>query len=250
MNSLTLFASFLLLLLLTCVGTHAQDCPVYVADSRDIIAMDAEQRGGGGGWEYANALPGYGGSGYLVYKPDSSFGGAERKPANMGEERIKSYFFKVRTPGTYRVALTSAAPHGTEHNDVWMALPESGAYKRRHGAATALSEPLAGGDWAAWTPPEAWFKVYQNAGGLKWHSGGKTVDFEGHDVVTRELRADGTWYSVRMCGRSTQFNVDRIVVFRCEGAECDNGSRRFNEATMWFGPMQSACEGAVVNQTV
>lgn len=66
-----------------------------------------EQRGPGGGWEFASAIPGYKGSGYLVYKPHSNFGGAEKKPKSMSDERIKSYYFKVKTPGTYRFVMTS-----------------------------------------------------------------------------------------------------------------------------------------------
>lgn len=236
--------AFVALAALLIASAQAEDeCPVYIPDGRDIIVMDAEQRGPGGGWEFQEALQGYGGSGYLVYKPNSSFGGSEPKPDNMADPRIKTYWFRVFTPGTYRVVLKSAAPHVTEHNDIFMALPESGAYKKRDGVVSDLTWPLdPNTDWNAWVDGSNWFKVYQNKGGLQWDYGGKTVDFEGHDIITRELRADGTWYSLRMCGRSTQFNVDRFALYLCEGGVCDNGSARFWEATTNFGEGQSRCE--------
>lgn len=234
----TIIALFALLF----AGALAQECSVYLPDWRDIIVMDAEQRGPGGGWEFMSSLGGYQGSGYLVYKPYSNFGGAEPKPENMNDPRIKTYSFKVNTPGRYRVVLKSAAPHGTEHNDIFMSLPESGAYMRRHGEWRDLTWPLdTNADWDAWVDGSNWFKVYQNSGGLQWNYGGKTVDFEGHDIITRELEA-GVTYTVRICGRSTQFNVDRIALYHCVEGQCDNGSARFNEATTGWGNEQSMCE--------
>ncbi|CAN8073081.1 unnamed protein product [Agarophyton chilense] len=220
-----------------------KECNVYIPNADNIIVMDVEQRGPGGGWEFQSSLQGYGGSGYLSYKPWSSFGGTEPKPYSIHDERIKTYFFTVNVTGTYRVVMRSAAPHPTEHNDLWMSLPESGAVKRRFGETSNLGSP-------AWTNDagevqlgtEHWFKVFQNSGGWRWNWGGKTVDHNGHDVISRVLRADGSWYSVRIAGRSTQFAVDRIALYLCEGAECDNGSQRFNMATIWHGADQSVCE--------
>jgi len=229
----------------------AQECDVYVADSSDIIVMDAEQRGPGGGWEFRSELGGYGGSGYLVYKPHSNFGGTEPKPQNMADERIKSYFFKVNTPGIYRVVMRSAAPHGTEHNDLWMSLPESGALKRRFDRNSDLTSPIdPNTNWLQHVDSSNWFKVYQNRGGLVWNDGGRTVDHMGHVVLTKPLRADGTWYSVRVGGRSTQFNLDRIALYRCEDEQCNDGSERFQAATEFFGPFQSQCENGAPDVTV
>lgn len=232
---------FLVLFVLLAAGALAQKCNIYLPDWRDTIVMDTEQRGPGGGWEFDNRLQGYQGSGYLVYKPNSDFGGAEKKPKNMNDERIKTYSFKVNTPGRYRVVIRSAAPHNTEHNDVFMALPESGAYKRKHGAWSDLTWPLdVNTDWGAWVDEANWFKVYQNSGGLKWHYGGKTVDFNGHDIITREL-TPGVTYTVRMCGRSTKFNVDRIALYHCVEEKCNDNSARFHQATSEWGDEQSMC---------
>lgn len=219
----------------------AQECHVYVPNMDDIIVMDTEQRGPGGGWEFQNSLAGYQGSGYLVYKPDSSFGGAEAAPTNMNDARIKTYSFKVNRPGMYRVVMKSAAPHGTEHNDIFMSLPESGALKRQNGVLYNLAWPLNQNmDWGAWVDPKNWFKVYQNEGHLKWNWGGKNEDFNGHDIVTRHLEA-GRIYTLRMCGRSTQFNVDRFALYHCEDDQCNNGSYRYKMATEWSGQEQSTC---------
>lgn len=222
------------------------DCPVYIPNEHDIIIMDAEQRGPGGGWEFGEALPGWDGSGYLAYKPDSSIGWAEQPPTSMADERIKTYRFKVNTAGTYRMVLKSSAPHPTEHNDVFMAFPESGALMRRHGETKDLTWPMdKNADWDTSIDSSNFFKVYQNQGNREWNYGGKTVDFNGHDIITRELQADGTWYSLRLCGRSTQYFVDRIYLFRCEidEGECDFGSEKYWKAISTKGE-QSMCEGA------
>lgn len=227
------------------LAAAANDCPVYIPNDNDILVMDAEQRGPGGGWEFKGDLPGYEGSGYLSYKPYSNIEWAEAKPQNMNDERIKTYWFKVKTPGHYRVLIKSAAPHVTEHNDIFMSLPESGAIMRRSGETKDLSWPVdPNTDWGAWVDPSHWFKVYQNRGGNVWHHGGVTVDHEGYSIVTRYLPADGTWYSVRMCGRSTQFNVDRIYLYPCDldGSDCYSHSGLFWEATKNSGPGQSQCE--------
>ncbi len=223
------------------LAAAAAACTVYAPDAYDFIYMDAEQRGPGGGWEHVEAPPGWLGSGALSYKPWSSFGGTEWKPASFKDARIKSYFFQVNTPGVYRVVLRSAAPHWTEHNDCWMALPESGAAMTKDGVTVV---PIAGptpadqlhGEWA---DNHAWFKVYQNHGLNEWNTGGRTKDFDGHAIVTGWLEA-GKWYSVRLAGRSTQFAIDRVIVFRCEGNECGYDAHRFEAANTYTGP-QSAC---------
>lgn len=233
--------TFFALCLLFAAGTVASDCPIYVPDENDIIVMDTEQRGPGGGWEFQKFLSGYQGSGYLAYKPDSHFGGAEKPPMNMSDRRIKTYYFTVNRPGLYRVVMKSAAPHWTEHNDIFMSLPESGALKRKRGILFNLSWPLDQSIiLGEYVDPRNWFKVYQNEGDHKWHWGGKNEDHNGHDILTRHLEP-GKIYSLRMCGRSTRFNVDRFALYHCEDHECNNGSKRFDMATYMSGEKQSAC---------
>lgn len=216
-------------------------CSVYKPDEHHFIYMDVEQRGPGGGWEHTTTPAGWLGSGALTYKPWSSFGGTEWKPSSFKDPRIKSYFFQVNVPGTYRVLLRSAAPHWTEHNDCWMALPESGSSMTKDGfniidIAGVTPAAQLNGDWA---DNRAWFKVYQNEGLNKWNVGGKTKDFDGHSIIARKLDA-GKWYSVRIAGRSTQFAIDRIIVFRCENHECGYNAHRYEAAKNYYGP-QSEC---------
>lgn len=221
------------------------ECPVYLPDDNDIVYMDTEQRGGGGGWNFSKNVPGYRGSGYLEYKPLSSFGGIEPKPYNYMDPRIKTYFFTVTKPGIYRIMLRSAAPHWTEHNDLWMSLPESGAQRTKDGVnyeviASPVPEQLMVSDYVN---PVNWFKVYQNAGDNTWNNGGFNVDFDGHVVSTLPLDAEQEkWYSIRIAGRSTQFKVDRITVFRCEDEQCAYHLDRYSMASTYDGP-QSECGG-------
>ncbi|PXF42028.1 hypothetical protein BWQ96_08236 [Gracilariopsis chorda] len=195
--------------------------------------MDTEQRGPGGGWDFKSDFSGYEGSGYLSYKPWSNYGGTEAKPESMLDTRIKTYFFTVNTTGKYRIVLKSAAPHPTEHNDLWMAVPESGAIMRRFGRDVDLTWPASRNERGElMLDGQNWFKVYQNQGGNTWNYGGKTVDHNGHVIITRELKADHSWYSVRIAGRSTQFAVDRIILYLCDGAQCDDWSEEFKTATV------------------
>jgi len=215
-----------------------------MANENNMVHMDTEQRGGGGGWEYVEWPAGMLGSGGISYKPWSSFGGTEWKPQNFWDERIKTYFFTVNEPGIYRVMLRSAAPHTTEHNDCWVSLPESGAQMTKNGFDTLEISPAIPAwemEWAK-VPDHTWFKVYQNQGGNQWNTGGYTKDFDGHTILTKWLKNDGTWYSVRIAGRSTQFAIDRIIVFKCETTECAYPGLRYNLAKSYTGP-QSACGG-------
>lgn len=115
MRVLVLFVSAAAL----CVAAWAQDCPVFLADGNNMVFMDAEQRGAGGGWEYVTPWDARG-SGALEYKPWSNWGGTEWKPQNFWDPRIKTYTFQPHESGVYRIMLRSKAPHWTEHNDLWM----------------------------------------------------------------------------------------------------------------------------------
>lgn len=220
----------------------AQECPVFLANGDGMVFIDAEQRGSGGGWEYRTEPAEFQGSGVLSYKPDSSFGGTEWKPSNFMDERIKAYHFTVNEPGVYRVMLRSSAPHPTEHNDLWMSLPESGSQMTKDGFnMLPIADPVPGDQmWAENVPDNVWFKVYQNQGGDSWNVGGYTLDFDPHTILTMPLLADNTWYSVRIAGRSTQFDVDRIIIFKCEDTECAYSGLRYGVAKAYIGP-QSEC---------
>lgn len=230
-----------ILALLTLVAAQ-EECHVYIPNEDNIIYMDAEQRGSGGGWEYQTTPEGWLGSGVLSYKPMSSFGGTEWKPQNFRDERIKTFSFRVNEPGMYRVLLRSSAPHITEHNDVWMSLPESGSQMTNNGvdffpiAAPITTEML---EWD-YVDQAVWFKVYQNRGGDLWDLGGYTLDFDPHSIVTQLITEVDRWYSVRIAGRSTQFDIDRIVVHKCEGDECAYSVGNYGIAVGYSGP-QSTC---------
>eukprot|EP00171_Calliarthron_tuberculosum_P008809 IDg8809t1 len=240
-----------LILAVAVAGAAAQECPVLLSNDDHMVFIDTELRGAGGGWEYRMEPAGFHGSGLLSYKPDSSFGGTEWKPSNFQDERIKTYHFTVNEPGVYRVMLRSSAPHSTEHNDVWMSLPESGSQMTKDGLnMLPIADPLSADQmWAYKVPDNVWFKVYQNQGGDTWNVGGYTLDFDPHTVLTLPLQADETWYSVRIAGRSTQFDVDRIIIFKCEDTECAYSGLRYGVAKAYEGP-QSECGNAAAKATV
>lgn len=116
--------------------------------------------------------------------------------------------FTVRRPGQYYVTLLSSAPHRTDHNDAWVKL-DSGVDLYR---PTGQKWRTGGSDW---------YKAFQNEGDNKVADYILTVNFDGHQLISKTLEAD-RMYSVCLGGRSSLFRVYGIVLAWCGGgADCD-----------------------------
>lgn len=163
--------------------------------------MPVAAAGGGGGWAVANR----GSRWALVFKPNK-----RSHSVDAPGQGIKHYKFRAAVAGTYRLALRMAAPHPTEHNDVWVKLGH-GARKMKGRSVVGLS----GG----------FVKVYENDGGMKWMVGGKTKDFDGHDLLTRHLYA-GEVFDVTLSGRSSLLALADILLWACDPyrGQCNDGS--------------------------
>ena len=95
-----------------CYPYYAGQCTrVYQPDAGNNFVMEAEDPPLTGQWFLRTGVRGYRGSGYIEWKPSSSFPGAD--PPGGG---ILSYVMNIRSPGRYSVKIRSAAPHFTEHN--------------------------------------------------------------------------------------------------------------------------------------
>ena len=107
--------------------------------------------------------------------------------------------------GTYYLSAVTAAPHGTEHNDLWLRFP-TGVYRYR---------PQRGSIRA---PSSNWLKGYQNEGQEVQTDYLLNVNHDGHQFVTTPLRA-GQTYSLCVAGRSTMFEIFKLTMVVCEAGE-------------------------------
>lgn len=73
----------------------------------------------------------------------------------------------------------------------------------------------------------------------QWMVGGKHVDFDGHDLLTRPLSV-GETFTVTMSGRSSQVAVADVLLFVCDPTQgpCGGGSPYWQRAV---GMAASAC---------
>ena len=112
--------------------------------------------------------------------------------------------------------MWSAAPHPVDHNDAWIRL----------GPGVDLLKANKG----VWRKGGSrWFKAYQNRGAGKLAKYVLSVDFNGHQLVSRWLTA-GRPYSVCISGRSSRFRVYAIALVRCTGVK---------DCPRWSGTIRS-----------
>lgn len=162
-------------------------------EQNGLVVMEVEAMPVTSDWSLRTAVGGYTGRGYYEWR----HGNTATSTVAAGTGTI-TYTVKINNPGRYRLQIRSAAPHRTEHNDVWVRFPEGNAL----GIKGTSTLTLAGN----------WFKVYQNTGNNSWTWDSKTKDHDPHDIFV-DFKTAGT-YRVQLSGRSTQFKVDRLVLYR------------------------------------
>jgi len=175
------------LLLLAC---SAQAAGVF-QEANGLVVVEVESAPVAGSWSSQSGLAGFTGTSYYEWKT-----GNTATTVDAAGQGILSYRFKINQTGRYRFQLRSAAPHSTEHNDVWLRVP-SGAVKIKGTTVTSLGA--------------AWFKVYQNAGANAWSWNAWTTDHDAHSIHA-DFNTPGE-YTLELSGRSTQFKIDRFVLY-------------------------------------
>ena len=156
--------------------------------------MEAESAALSDDWSLRNEIEGSLGQGYYEWKHGNS-----SQNIDGAGDGILTYTFQIETPGTYQLILRSAAPHNTEHNDVWALFEHNDVVARQ---SSEKEEDLGQAEW---------FKVYQNAGGDDWNWAAYTIDHDAHDIFAL-IDTPGE-YVLELSGRSTLFKIDRIVLF-------------------------------------
>jgi len=140
----------------------------------------------------------------ITWKRD---GGSGTDPAGSGSICMR---MTVPKDGTYYLTATSSAPHPTEHNDAWF----------KFSAGLDLYRPVSG---SFKTGNSGWYKGYQNDGRNKKANYINTIDFNGHQFITKNLRARDV-YSVCISGRSSRYTLYELVFVHCTGRD---GCSRF-----------------------
>lgn len=157
--------------------------------------MEAEKADVSGDWSFQNELAGAVNDGYYEWK-----NGDPSTDADEPGLDILSYTFQISTPGTYRFLFRTAALLKRDHNDVWVRFPDNPGEGRKSTGGSIVS-----------LDQNTWFKVYQKKGGNDWHFEASTVDDNAHEVFAFFDTAGP--YKIELSGRSTQFKIDRLVLF-------------------------------------
>jgi hypothetical protein len=174
-------------------------CKGFV-EAGGLVVMEVESAPVAADWTKRTSVAGYTGSGYYEWK----HGDTSTKTDTAGQG-ILSYSVCVTKTGRYQLHIRSAAPNPTEHNDVWVRFPDTGAVKNKGAGDTSLGT--------------GWFKVYQNTSNDTWQWKTKTTDNNAHNIFVDVNTAQG--FKVELSGRSTQFKVDRIVLRHASVTEAD-----------------------------
>lgn len=120
--------------------------------------------------------------------------------------------FSPAKSGIYYFTARSRASGWTEHNDAWFRLSMPLILSRLvHKQVKRF-------------PAGKFFKGYQNEGPGKWSMYLRTIDHNGHDVLTTPL-VSGETYEVCVAGRSTKFTVSDLILVKCSGVEDCNPFR-------------------------
>lgn len=142
-----------------------------------------------GDWELRTDVTGSLGKGYHEWKH-----GSKEETIDSAGSGVLAYPIRISTPGSCRFRARSAAPHSTEHNDVWAQFADS------DGLFWVQGSDEDG-------PHFDWTKVYQNRGGDNWSWNASTVDHEPHELWVHFDKAGD--YTVELSGRSNLFKIDR-----------------------------------------
>lgn len=106
--------------------------------------------------------------------------------------------------GWYFFTAETSAPHGTDHNDMWIKFSGGLTLVRSH------KERIVG---------SGYIKACQNEGGDKRTDVLTSVDFKPHSITTHTL-VEGAKYRACLSGRSSQFTMFSVILIPCRGGNC------------------------------
>ncbi len=170
-----------------------QACNGAFEEDNGLVIIETESATQVADWSLRTDIAGSTGSGYFEWK----HGDTSMSLDNKGTGTL-TYRVKITQTGTYRFLFRSAAPHTTEHNDSWLRFRDNDVE-----AKTDAGDSFDLGQ-------DTWFKVFQGKGGDEWNFAAH-VEGDPHQVYP-SFTAPGE-YRMELSGRSTQFKIDRLVLF-------------------------------------
>jgi hypothetical protein len=162
------------------------------AENGGLVVVEVESAPVIASWTKETYHTGYTGTGFYEWKK----GDASTK-VDPGGSGILSYPIKISTAGRYRLQIRSRPAANAEHNDVWVRVVGAKKFEKdKAGVATDLGT--------------GWIKSYNNKGN-QWSWDTWTTD---HDRHTLYVVCDAaTTIKIELSGRSTQFCIDRFVLY-------------------------------------
>lgn len=151
--------------------------------------------------------------------------GVEFEPRNSEESVKKAGLFPFELPfkapktSRYAVVLDTTTRAGSEHNDVWMNIPDVGFRLQKNG-----SKPISRANWT---------KGYQNSKSRKALI--SSVDFNPHSISTGGVLSKDENYVFEISGRSSRVIVHRVIMFPCAENECFRG-RKWKKSLEFCAP--------------
>lgn len=138
----------------------------------------------------------------ITYKPGDKFEGVVK-----GFTSDIKFPFWVPKKGRYAVTLDMTTKHWTEHNDAWLRFENGGFQLRRFHRMRRASGHV---------------KAYHNKNGRSIAA--YSVDFDPHSFSTNKKLRPGKKYEMIVGARSTQWTLHRIIMFPCDGRQCEYNS--------------------------
>lgn len=125
----------------------------------------------------------------------------------------------INKAGTYYITAHTAAPHWSEHNDMWL----------RCSAKIDLYDAKTHKKKVTNMAKDRFFKAYQNFGGNRIADIISSVNHDPHIFVTLPVKSN-TIIQLCIAGRSSKFKVYDLVMIHCVGEECKRSSQHIREA--------------------
>lgn len=148
----------------------------------------------------------------MIYEKDLGEGIHNPEP-----DRTMCFPMKVAQSGDYYLTGLTAAPHPTEHNDMWIS-SSLGFELLRHGDYTSVANGV-------------FKKAYENVGHDQIADYLHTVDFNGHIFIIPNVQS-GAPFEICISGRSFKYEVYKLIVAKCNSALCRGGKPDRNYKNM------------------
>lgn len=126
-----------------------------------------------------------------------------RTIVRAGLEGVMCFDIKIQEGGQYYTTAITSSPDNTEHNDLWIR-SDKGFRLLRDGRFRPTVN--------------SYVKGFQNSGHNRIANTLKTIDHNGHYLITDVVANER--FQICISGRSSMFEVFRIVLVKCTGVNC------------------------------